>query len=496
VRRDTLGHYIQRNLKHNPEKVWLTDDEYEFDWATSIKCISKIAEILKNSDTNTFIVKGNGNAFHILFVIALWLSGKIYVPYNRTAQRFHTDDLSTPIFVEINEENLVIKSATSERLIGFSDILRETSNEESFGFDNYEQNKPACYFYTSGTTGNPKIIVSSMSNILRGGRFVSEALNLESSDIIGGTLSLDFDYGVNQIICAVVNNLKYVCCPFISIKNSWISLVSKHRVSIVPTMPFLIEKYFSLNSKFTDYDLTSVRLITSSGAPFTSFHANKVRNLFPMAMISPMYGLSEGFRMTILNSSLYEKYPDSVGEPIGDTEIEIRDPENKVLPSGELGEIWQSSGCVTWGYLSNGLENGKKFVLDKDYPNKIWLRSGDLGYFNSRGLLFVTGRVESQIKRFGIRISLDEIETAYKKLQSVAQVIAVPLTTNETESGIGLVVKTENGFNLSDLQKESIKDIPTELRADKIVIVENLDGNYNGGKPDRTKMKDSYFETK
>lgn len=496
MRRDTLSYYIYRNLEQNPKKIWLTDDEYELDWETSINCISKIADIIKNSNTNTFIVKGKGNAFHILFIIALWLSGKIYVPYNRTVQRFHTDDLSFPIFVEINEKDLVIKSTTNESLISFSEILRKNPNEKSLEFDLDGQNKPACFFYTSGTTGNPKIIVSSMSNILRGGKFVSEALALERSDVIGGTLSLDFDYGINQIICAIINNLKYICCPFVSIKSSWINLVSKHRVTIVPTMPFLIEKYFSSNSKSTDHDLTSVRLITSSGAPFTSFHANKVRNLFPMAMISPMYGLSEGFRMTILNSLLYEKFPGSVGAPIGDTEIEIRDSNNKVLPIGELGEIWQSSGCITWGYYNNSLENRKKFVQDKDYPNKIWLRTGDLGYLNSRGLLYVTGRVESQIKRFGIRISLDEIENAYKKLNCVAQVVAVPLAMNETESNIGIVVKTENGYNQTDLQMESIKNIPTELRADRIVVVETLDENYNGGKPDRTKMKDSYFETK
>jgi acyl-CoA synthetase (AMP-forming)/AMP-acid ligase II len=255
-------------------------------------------------------------------------------------------------------------------------------------------------------------------------------------------------------------------------------------------MPFLIEKYFR-NSM--NLNLEKVKLVTSSGAPFRPNHEQIVLKLCPSTSIAPMYGLSEAFRATILEPSEYKKRPESVGKPIGNTEISIRDTEFKSLPPGIVGEIYQSNGCMSWGYFGDQESTSLRFVNDAVFPGKKWLKSGDLGYLDSEGFLYIVGRVEAQIKRFGIRISVSEIEKHYQNIPGVRQVVAIPLSKNATESDIGVVITVE-GYEKNRF-RELEKSVPIELRANKVVVVDEIDGNYNQGKPDRKKIRETYFES-
>ena len=319
---------------------------------------------------------------------------------------------------------------------------------------------------------------------------MSTALGLKTEDIIAGTLTLDFDYGVNQVLNAIVNCATYICCPFSSPDQFWSEIASSENCTVIPTMPFLIEKYF-IGSEVIR--LPKVRLVTSSGGPFLNQHKEQVKSLCPKTEIVPMYGLSEGFRATILPSSLFSMYPSSVGFPIGDTEIQIRDSQFRILPIRQEGEIWQASGCVTWGYFDDVLSTRETFILDEIYPNKVWIRSGDLGYLDENGLLYIVGRISHQIKRFGIRISINEVEKAYMELPEVEQCVVVPLTKNSTESDIGAIVvgKTLTPEVLTQIQRR----IPIELRASKIAITSAISGNYNEGKPDREFLRKEFFNT-
>ena len=481
---------LEQNASEFGDKVALYDGNQQITWKEIFFFSSQLASILgtladeievKNS--KRVVVNGDGGAAHFVVIISLFLARITYVPQNRTLLRSSLKgEFSDVLFVKAEEKKVTVMIKKQVlRAISLDDLPRipcESLVPSSTDF-------PAAFYFTSGTTGIPKIIVSSMSNVLNGGRFVIEALKIERKDVIGGTLQLDFDYGINQLICTLQLALTYVCCPFSSTKANWINEVVSKKVSVVPSMPFMIERYFvQPREKFSFH---SVRLVTSSGAPFTKYHYERVQSLFKGSGVAPMYGLSEGFRATILNPLDYHRKPDSVGRPIGDTEIAIMNSSGEFLPPFEKGEIMQTKGCTTWGYLNDPSATAKKFVQFSDYPNRIWLRSGDIGYLDEEGYLFVTGRIESQIKRFGIRISIDEVENAVKEIDGVSGAVVIPREVNETESEIDLAVVLNN-LTEKDFM-HSLRRLPLEFQPTRIIYLDSLPSNYNGGKPDRASIR-------
>jgi acyl-CoA synthetase (AMP-forming)/AMP-acid ligase II len=481
--------HFEENSERYPKKIAFADEELEINWRQAFDIVLRISseisrKIPRNSERpqdKGIVVKGDGSVFHVLMIYAIVLNRLVYIPYNRTLERGDTNLFNSLPTVTIYRNEIHyqgLKWSISD------EVVNEIAIEASF-----EANETAAaFYYTSGTTGDPKVIVNSDSNIFRGAEFVSTALGLSNKDVIAGTLLLDFDYGVNQIFCNLVLGATYVSSPFSSVNSHWIKIIEKYKTTVVPTMPFLIESYFP---KQPTTAIASVRLCTSSGAPLTLAHATKIASLFPNAEIIPMYGLSEGFRATILPPGEYYSRPNSVGKPIGDTEIRIVRNGLEECAVGEIGEIIQSSGCTSWGYFGDPENTDSKFVRDVGFPNRLWIRSGDLGCLDSDGYLYIQGRVESQIKLFGMRISVDEIESKYKSLKGIENAVVIPVTVNETESNF--MVGVVSSLSIEEIMKELLS-LPREFRTSNLRKIKEVIGNYNGGKPDRKANREKYFD--
>lgn len=479
---------LERNALRHPNKLAFADNWIELNWSEANRLVITMSKELRKKfsqdspylEAAPIVVKGDGSVMHVLLIFAIILNRMVYIPHNRTLERNEENQFKELPHITVARNEITLINETWN--------LNKFQNWDSSETSVLETNEvAAAFYYTSGTTGSPKIIVNSDANLLRGAKFVSESLGLNEMDVLAGTLLLDFDYGVNQIFCSLYLGATYIVAPFSSTSVHWLKMVRRYRPTLIPAMPFLIENYFS-QEKDSNFDF--VRLCTSSGAPFTKEHAEKIRKLFPKAVIVPMYGLSEGFRATIMPPGEYENRPFSVGKPIGDTQIRIVKNGFVECCPLEIGEIIQSSGCTTWGYFGDLSSTSEKFFRDPDFPNRLWIKSGDLGYLDHEGYLYIKGRIESQIKLFGIRISIDEIEMRYKELPGILNAVVIPIETNETESKFAVAVITKLS---SEEVSASILRLPREYRTKNVKIIPEILGNYNGGKPDRGKIYERYF---
>ena len=117
-----------------------------------------------------------------------------------------------------------------------------------------------------------------------------------------------------------------------------------------------------------------------------------------------MYGATEASaRLTCLDDSFYESKMDSVGKPIEETSIQIVDEQGQVLPENAIGELIARGPGIMSGYWNNS--EATKMVL-----NDGCYRTGDLGYIDEDGFIFIVGRKDNQIKVGGNRINTQEIE--------------------------------------------------------------------------------------
>ncbi len=445
--------------------------------------LDKAIEVSQSTEERSiFLVKGDGELAHLVFLLAALNLEIPFIPMNRTWERSETLPFKADRIwiscegssISIDGESFSILGTQGESDRRLTSHMKPKQRVSSL-------QKLACCFPTSGTTGQPKMIAVTNHQLAKGAAFVSQALSLNSEDVLAGMLSLDFDYGLNQVLSSLAVGATYVCCQLSSATTEDLERLASQNPTVLATMPFLIETYFSA---FSVGNFPTVRLVTSSGGPLTQKHRQKIKRVCPKATIIPMYGLSEGFRATISTAEIDKKYPNSVGIPIGDTEISIRNENGEPLPPNVTGEIWQSGGCLSWGYWNDSVATSNRFIDDSEFPNKRWLKSGDLGVFNNDGILFVLGRVSFQIKKFGLRISIDEVESQISKTLGGVVCVAVPIQVSETESDFNIFVEASEKL-LPSLIIKIHTSMPREMWPRRLFCIEKIPLNVYGGKPDR-----------
>jgi acyl-CoA synthetase (AMP-forming)/AMP-acid ligase II len=479
---------VLRERADSPSKVFIVSKFGRYSYGEIQTKVLDLATFLKEEIRNLslevkkifFLIKGDGEIAHIVSILASLELGVPFVPYNRAWSRFNDG----------SQEFTLIECKGDQLLFGNKSIsILDLSNFSKVSLHDYTVNdrqieRLACLFPTSGTTGFPKLIAVSNLHLAKGAVFVTQSLEIVSSDVIAGILSLDFDYGINQLFGCLIVGGTYICCQISTATHESLDQLEMEGPTILAVMPFIVDTYFPGIPK---NKYPTVRLITSSGGPLTLNHRSQIQSICRNGIIIPMYGMSEGFRATISTAKLDKHYPESVGFPIGDTEITIRNQVGDILPSGEVGEVWQAGGCLSWGYWRDLSGNKVRFVNDSDLPNKIWLKSGDLGYLNKEGALFIVGRLSFQIKKFGLRISIDEVEYQISRALSGLVCVAVPVQTSTTESDFEVFIQSPQQ-QLSSISEKIRGTLPSELWPRRIFCVDKIPFNVYGGKPDRQQL--------
>jgi long-chain acyl-CoA synthetase len=135
------------------------------------------------------------------------------------------------------------------------------------------------------------------------------------------------------------------------------------------------------------------------------------------------YGTTENSPVYGLNSN--QRKLGSVGRPIPTLQVQIRDRDNKVLSPGQKGEIVLGGPCIMKGYYRNPVASGE--VLETDSSGIRWLHTGDLGYLDGEGYLFITGRKKYVIVLPGGKnVNPEFVESELSQAQYVKEILVVP----------------------------------------------------------------------
>ncbi|OPY25976.1 MAG: Acetyl-coenzyme A synthetase [Methanocella sp. PtaU1.Bin125] len=160
------------------------------------------------------------------------------------------------------------------------------------------------------------------------------------------------------------------------------------------------------------------------------------------------YGMSEAITIVSNNVEKARAKPGSVGTADYGTEIRFIDEKLEFLPPGEPGEIVLRGPMVVDRYLNNPEENAKAFIDG-------WFRTGDLGYMDADGYLYITGRIRELINKGGEKVSPGEIEEILCSHPAVSEAVAFPVPDPALGENVGAVVvpKREMAVRPADLKK-------------------------------------------
>lgn len=277
----------------------------------------------------------------------------------------------------------------------------------------------ALILFTSGTTGKPKGVLLTHANLLANASFVRDAHRLTADDIALCVLALFHVNGlVVTLLTPLLTGMAVVLPQRFTAEQFW-GWVEDHRVtwfSAVPTILSLLLSHPAPERR----QLTTLRFARSASAPLPVAILEEFEQRFAIPVIET-YGISEAACQVTSNPlpPLHHK-PGSAGIAVGN-KLQVVDESGAVLHQGSVGEVTIRGENVFRGYLDNP-------AADREALKGGWFHTGDLGYLDKDGFLFLTGRKKELINRAGEKISPREVEEVIHRLPQVEAVgvVGVP----------------------------------------------------------------------
>ena len=259
----------------------------------------------------------------------------------------------------------------------------------------------AALLYTGGTTGRAKGVMLSHANLWFSGRQAHDAAHVPGVIRHLTTLPLSHAYGLLVTIAGMHNHE-----PGLNVLLRWfepaafLELIGEHQLQVSAVVPTMLQ--ILLGMPLQDYDLSSLRWLSSGGAPLAPEVEHEFLRRVPSVTIRQGYGLTESAALISTNPTDAVK-GGSVGRPVPGTEVEIRDDEGHPLAAGEAGEVCARSPGIMQGYwrapdaTAEAIEDG-------------WLHTGDIGYLDPDGYLYIVDRKKDLIIRGGFNVYPRDVE--------------------------------------------------------------------------------------
>ena len=275
----------------------------------------------------------------------------------------------------------------------------------------------AVIIYTSGTTGHPKGAMLSHGNLLHNVESCRIVLCATSHDRFVVMLPMFHSYMlcVGLLLPLLTGGSLILVKSAHPVKNLMHEIIS-HQGTILPTIP---QFYRSLLHVAVPPNFP-VRVCLSGAAPLPLQVLQEFEAKFGIPLIEG-YGLSEASPVVSKNPLLGVRKPGSVGLPVPQVEVSIQDEQGHHLEAGEVGEVCVRGGNVMLGYWNKPAETAAAL---RDH----WLLTGDIGYIDADGYLFITDRKKDMLLVNGINVYPREIEEVLYQFPGIkeAAVIGVP----------------------------------------------------------------------
>ena len=321
----------------------------------------------------------------------------------------------------------------------------------------------AAIHFTSGTTGTPKAVMLTNYNIIRTSELKAQTCRSRPESIMHSGPPLYHVAGANSVMnvgLTVLGATLVLSKTFDARKTA--QMIAQYRVTftwmVPPMFVWLLEVL-----EVEHFDLSSLESCLYAAMPMPDDVVVRLKRILPQASLCYSYGQTENsaFATCLVDEFVWSKVG-SVGRPQPFTEIRVIDSQGRDAPQRTEGQILVKCPGIMHGYYKDQ-EATCEVLCDG------WLRSGDMGYLDEDGFLYVVGRQTEMINRGGVKIAPAEVEEILLQHPAVAQVAVVGYPHRYLGEGVKAVVvlKEKSSVQPEDLA-EFVKQRMAHYKVPKI----------------------------
>lgn len=434
----TLAHTVWARADDDPTNVAIVDGDVILTYhdlrIQAARVAAHLADLgLRPGDT--LVIVGHNTAGWVIAYLAGLRLGAIVSPANNrlnAAQFREQCDLLDARIVAFDDDHRALAEESGRPII----LLDDLGTTEHTPLDHNQPwpgpDDDAVVSFTSGTTGTPKGAVLSHDAVVRAAETIAQSAHLGPTDSTLVLVPLFHNTGFNDQLGAML------------IVGASTHLLRRYRtadalaelrtrpVTYLTAVPSILRLLTVADDADAAY--ASARVVVFGGSPMPAAWSEELLTRWPQLVLLHGYGLTEfTSACTVLPPDLIISKGESVGLPVPGVRLQITDDDGKRSPPGDLGEVWVAGRTRMSRYWNQPELTAAKLSGE-------WLRTGDVGYLDDDGLLWLTGRVDDVINRGGEKILPAHVESKISELPFVAEATVFPIDDAVLQQRVGVAV--------------------------------------------------------
>lgn len=468
-----MWNFLIEKIKEHPNSLFF-DDKHQYTYSEFIKRSEEVGNKLlaKCTERSKCAILCDCGLNTALAILSCWYSNMIPIPMSLHYGHKHCESI-----LSLTQPDILLTDIENIHLFPFQYNIKNGRfvGEESKNNENDKLNDIAVIMCTSGTTGIPKGALITNNGLQKNVQKIAEYFLVNSNDrIMIARPMYHCAVLTGEFLISIFKGLDIGFFDYKFHPQYMLQFVAKHKISVLCGTPTLFHHIsFFLERSGSSHCIKKIAL---SGECLNKKTAMQIRKNFMDTDIYNVYGLTEASpRVSFLPPKEFDAHSTSVGFPLNGIEIKIVNKDGDILPKNVQGHIFIKTPCMMKSYYNNA-EATQRAIING------WLNTGDIGYIDDNGFLYVLSRADDMIIKGGMNIYPSEIEARVSGIAPIQDCVAYRLHTNVgQEIAMDIVLAPE--YSLTS-KKELMVLLSTVLPAyqmpSELNIVDKLRRNASG----------------